>query len=57
MGVLHRVELLADRPEDAEPERTQPFEYLIPLKEVIGAAVGVGPNSKKVGGDLRKAAG
>lgn len=50
VGVLHRVELLADRPEGARPEGARDCEYLIPLPEVIGAAVGVGPQSKKVRG-------
>ncbi len=49
VGVLHRVEKLADRGEgEAAPERR--FEYLIPLEEVIGSALGVGPKSKKVQG-------
>ena len=47
VGVLHRVERLADRPEEAEPVVERPFEYLIPLPEVIGAALDVGPDSKK----------
>src|SRR5919197_2842 len=47
VGVLHRVERLADRPEEAEPAVERPFEYLIPLPEVIGAALEVGPDSKK----------
>jgi uncharacterized protein (TIGR00375 family) len=47
VGVLHRVERLADRPEEAEPAVQRPFEYLIPLPEVIGAALDVGPDSKK----------
>ncbi len=46
VGVLHRVELLADRPEGEGPKR--PCEYLIPLTEVIGSALGAGPSSKKV---------
>jgi uncharacterized protein (TIGR00375 family) len=46
VGVLHRVELLADRPEGEGPARA--FEYLIPLPEVIGSALGTGPSSKKV---------
>ena len=50
VGVLHRVEKLADRPEGFRPEVAPPYEYLIPLDEVIGAAVGVGPKSKKVRG-------
>ena len=48
VGVLHRVEKLADRPEGFRPEIAPSYEYLIPLDEVIGAAVGVGPKSKKV---------
>ena len=48
VGVLHRVEKLADRPEGFRPEVAPSYEYLIPLDEVIGAAVGVGPKSKKV---------
>ncbi len=48
VGVLHRVEKLADRPEGFRPAVAPPYEYLIPLDEVIGAAVGVGPKSKKV---------
>ena len=50
VGVLHRVEKLADRPEAAEEEseRRPGFEYLIPLAEVISSSVGVGPTSKKV---------
>src|SRR5215468_546099 len=47
VGVLHRVERLADRPEEVEPAVERPFEYLIPLPEVIGAAIDVGPDSKK----------
>jgi len=44
VGVLHRVELLADRPEGAPPPPASgACEYLIPLVEVIGAALGVGP--------------
>ena len=50
VGVLHRVETLADREEDARPASARPYESLIPLAEVIGSAIGVGPNSKKVRG-------
>ncbi len=48
VGVLHRVEALADRPEGTWPEGTRPYENLIPLPEIIGSALGVGPTSKKV---------
>lgn len=47
VGVLHRVERLADRAEDAPLALERPFAYIIPLPEVIGAALGVGPESKK----------
>jgi len=50
VGVLHRVELLADRPEGVRSAGRQPFEYLIPLDEVIGSALGVGANTKRVRG-------
>ncbi len=48
VGVLHRVEALADRSEGARSEGTRPYENLIPLPEIIGSALGVGPTSKKV---------
>ena len=48
VGVLHRVERLADRPEGFRPDIAPSYEYLIPLDEVIGAAIGAGPKTKKV---------
>ncbi|MFR4250522.1 MAG: UvrD-helicase domain-containing protein [Christensenellales bacterium] len=48
LGVLHRVEALADRPEGARPPLAKPYESLIPLPEVIASTLGVGPGSKKV---------
>ena len=50
MGVLHRVEKLADRPEGFVPEGAVPYESLIPLPEIIGSVLEVGPSSKKVQG-------
>ena len=50
VGVLHRVESLADRGEEEEPPVDRPFEYLIALDEVIGSCIGVGPKSKRVQG-------
>ncbi len=49
VGVLHRVEELADRPEGFRPQNARPFESLVPLPEIIAAALGVGVKSKKVG--------
>ena len=48
VGVLHRVEKLADRAEGDHPEVTMPFENLIPLPEIIGSVLQVGPTSKRV---------
>jgi len=41
VGVLQRVEELADRPEDFRPEGAIPFRSLLPLYEVISFATGV----------------
>ena len=47
VGVLHRVEHLADRPEGYTPEHARPFESLVPLAEVIAASTGLSPASKQ----------
>jgi uncharacterized protein (TIGR00375 family) len=48
IGVLNRVEELADRPEDFKPKNAIPYKSLIPLNEIIAEAVGVSVASKKV---------
>lgn len=48
IGVLHRVEELADRDEGYEKESAPPFESLVPLPEVIAASIGSSSASKKV---------
>lgn len=48
IGVLHRVEELADREEGFVPENSRPYESLVPLPEVIAASTGLTPISKKV---------
>ena len=48
VGVLHRVDELADRPEGSRPKAARHYESLIPLPEVIASTLGVGPNSVKV---------
>ncbi|RNL87690.1 AAA family ATPase [Halostreptopolyspora alba] len=48
VGVLHRVDALADRVEPARPEGAAGFRSLIPLPEIVGEVVGVGPKSKRV---------
>ncbi len=44
MGVLHRVELLADR-EEPKPDG---FRYIVPLEEIIAEHMGRGVNTKGV---------
>ena len=48
VGVMARVEELADRPEGTKSARWRPYHSLIPLPEVIGEAKNVGPGSKTV---------
>lgn len=47
VGVLHRVETLADRPEGYKPEKTKKYESLVPLPEVIGSVLGCSSSSVK----------
>jgi len=46
IGVLHRVEELADRPEGSKPPSAIPFIHSIPLLEIIASALGVGESTK-----------
>jgi uncharacterized protein (TIGR00375 family) len=48
VGVMHRVEELADRPEGFIPKKAIPFIHLIPLEEVIAEALGVRVGTKAV---------
>jgi DNA helicase II / ATP-dependent DNA helicase PcrA len=48
IGVLNRINFLADRKEGVKPKKAIPFKSLVPLKEIIAEAVGTLPNSKKV---------
>lgn len=48
IGVMNRVEELADRPDGEKPEGAIPYKNLIPLTEIIGDALGVGQASKRV---------
>lgn len=51
VGVLHRVEELADRDETT---KNSGFEYIIPLPEVLGEIEGVGPKTKTVAREFQK---
>ena len=48
VGVLHRVEDLADREEGFRPEHGKDFESIMPLAETIAASLGLTAASKKV---------
>jgi DNA helicase II / ATP-dependent DNA helicase PcrA len=48
VGVMARIEELADRAEGEKGLRARPYKHLIPLEEVIAEACGVGKVSKKV---------
>ena len=48
VGVMHRVETLADRPDGVPKPNAAPFHSLIPLPEILSELHGVGPNSKRV---------
>lgn len=48
VGVLNRVKALSDREEGNLPDRARPFYSLIPLAEILGEIMRVGPASKKV---------
>jgi len=47
IGVLQRVEQLADRPEGFVPKNAVPFRELLPLSEVISLSTGTGIATKK----------
>jgi len=48
IGVLNRVNSLADRPEGSKPKGAIPFKSLVPLSEIIAGAIGVLPGAKQV---------
>jgi uncharacterized protein (TIGR00375 family) len=48
IGVLNRVDELADRPDGFVPQNHIPYKSLVPLEEIIADALGVLPASKQV---------
>jgi len=48
IGVLNRVEQLADRPNGFKPENAIPFKSLIPLEEIIADVIGQGTGTIEV---------
>jgi len=48
IGVLHRVEEMADRPAGFMPVDARPFERAVPLIQILAELAGAGPESKGV---------
>jgi len=55
VGVMNRVDQLADRPEGYKPSNAIPFKNLIPLDEIIAEAKGMGKTSQAVEKEYRSA--
>jgi len=54
VGVMHRVEALADRPEGFVPDRVVPYRNLVPLAEVIAEALGLGVETAAVENEWKR---
>ncbi|KKU21850.1 MAG: and RNA helicase protein [Candidatus Azambacteria bacterium GW2011_GWC1_46_13] len=54
IGVLNRIDHLADRPESGKPKRAIPFKNLIPLDEIIAEALDMGVKTKAVAAQYQK---
>ena len=48
IGVMYRVDELADRPAGYKPAKTIPYKSLIPLEEIVGEALNLGVGTKGV---------
>ncbi len=48
IGVMHRVDDLADREEGYMPPRAVPAKHLVPLEEILADALGARPGTKTV---------
>ncbi|GLU47381.1 UvrD-helicase domain-containing protein [Nocardiopsis ansamitocini] len=57
VGVFHRVHELADRDEGYQVPGSAQFTSLVPLPEIVGEIVGVGPKSKRVMGEVARLVG
>ncbi|MCX5711111.1 MAG: endonuclease Q family protein, partial [Candidatus Omnitrophica bacterium] len=55
VGVMNRVDQLADRPQGFKPDNSIPFRSLIPLDEIIAEAKGMGKASQAVEREYRSA--
>ncbi|MCK5541651.1 MAG: UvrD-helicase domain-containing protein [Desulfobacterales bacterium] len=55
LGVLNRVQKLADRPEGFIPENRHGYQSIVPLADILSEIFKVGPNTKKVNANFNKA--
>ncbi|MBU3951312.1 MAG: UvrD-helicase domain-containing protein, partial [Proteobacteria bacterium] len=55
LGVLHRVQALADRREGFVPENRQGYTSIIPLADILSEICDKGPKTQKVAGYYQKA--
>jgi uncharacterized protein (TIGR00375 family) len=55
LGVLNRVQKLADRPEGFIPENRHGYQKIVPLADILSEIFEVGPNTKKVNTNFNKA--
>lgn len=54
IGVLNRVQELADKPEGFKPDNAIPYKSLVPLSEIIADVLGVAISSVKVKNEYEK---
>lgn len=54
VGVMHRVEKLADREDGFKPKNALSYYSIIPLPEIISEVLKVGVSSKKVNNEYKK---
>ncbi|UCD71579.1 MAG: hypothetical protein JSW70_00910 [Syntrophobacterales bacterium] len=54
VGVMHRIEEIADRAEGFIPGNSIPSIHLIPLEEIIAESLGVGVGTKAVEGEYER---
>jgi DNA helicase-2/ATP-dependent DNA helicase PcrA len=57
VGVQYRVEELADQPAGRKPATAGEFHNIVPLPEIVGEILGVGPKSKKVQAEVDRLVG
>ncbi len=54
IGVMHRIDEMADRAEGFIPSKSIPSIHLIPLEEIIAESLGVGVGTKAVEGEYER---